>query len=183
MHTINNSFLSCACEWMSIFVCVSPFIPFTSCWGFFLWYFMTALWCVLVFPFLVSCHAVFFSFVVAAAAFLFFRRHRIFIQFEKLCFVVNLRMCHNFCLLRFMAAHWICVSVCVNIIWSYMQRHTSTIEPFSTFQRWYTWSAFPCSYSLIRSFHSGCPCVINVYICFATMQHSQHTLSMSHITS
>lgn len=104
MHTINNSFLSCCLfSTLWVFVCVSsPFIPFTSCWGlFFLWYFMTILWCVLVF--------------YSISSFRFFV-HGIFIQvLEKLCFVVNLRMCHNFCLLRcfIAAAHILYISTCM----------------------------------------------------------------------
>lgn len=61
------------------------------------WYFMTILWCVGVRLFQ-------FSYAVDCEIVCLF--HRIFIRFEKLCFVVNLRMCHNFStFIDFMATH------------------------------------------------------------------------------
>lgn len=58
----------------------------------------------------VMCVGVLFHFFVP------FFVHGIFIQvLEKLCFVVNLRMCHNFCLLRcfIAAAHILYISTCM----------------------------------------------------------------------
>lgn len=151
-------------EWQFVCVCVCVTLLLSlslHAEGFFfdiLWPLCDVCWC---FHFLFHVMPFFFGLVVAAAVFLFFCRHRIFIQFEKLCFVVNLRMCHNFCLLRFIAAHWKCVSM--NVIWPYMQRHTNNSTIFHFSKVIFTWSAFPCSYSLIRSFTVVVP-VLWVYM-------------------
>lgn len=120
MHSMNNSFLPFFSFTSSfhLFFFHSTFFPLTH-WGFFFLIFydhFQMCWC--------SYHPLF-----CVVIFFFFYFIEYSFGSKKLCFVVDLRMCHNFSLLDFMAQH---IALLMQV---------QTIEQFSTFQA-YTWIAF-----------------------------------------